>query len=113
MPLKTLDYLGASRLISSYHLACIFEIKVFREHGCIHEITKEHCELTALGLRFRRWGGSEGFRRRRIGETVDFTGDAGEGSIQLCRGEAIKGATDVVSGLKPAQPGSLVEAGAD
>src|SRR6266508_5848981 len=107
MPLKTLDHLGASSLISSYHLAYIFEIQALRELGCVHEITKEHRELTAVGLRFRRWGG------RCIGETVDLTGDAGHGSIQLCRGEAIKGATDVVSGLKPAQPGSLVEAGVD
>src|SRR5215831_13903368 len=111
MPLKTLDYFATNSLITSYHLTCILQIQALRQYGGVHQITQEHCELTATLARqvlTRRYGG-----RRCIGETVDFTGDAGEGSIQLCKGEAIKGATGVVSGLKPAQLGCLVEAGAD
>src|SRR5262245_31370873 len=46
-------------------------------------------------------------------EALDFAGDGGEGSVQLGGGEAIKGPIDVVRGLKPAQPGRLMKAGAD
>ena len=54
MSLKTLDHLSETSLISSDDLAGIFEIEPLREHGSVHQITKEHRDLTALGLRFRR-----------------------------------------------------------
>ena len=51
MSLKALDDLSTGSLIGAYHLAQIFGIELAGERGRLHQVTEQHGELAALGLR--------------------------------------------------------------
>jgi hypothetical protein len=46
-------------LIRPHHLAPVFGVELAGQHGRVHQVTKQHRELAALGLngtRFSGWG---------------------------------------------------------
>ena len=57
MPLKALDDLGTGGLIGAHHLPQIFGIELAGERGRIHQVTEQHGELAAFGLRSGVVGG--------------------------------------------------------
>ena len=56
MPLKAGDHLGAGVLIGPHHLAQVFRVELAGEGGRVHEVTEQHGELAAFGLRCGRGG---------------------------------------------------------
>ena len=59
MPLEAGDHLGADLLIGTDHLTEVFGIKLPGQHRGVHQVTKQHGELAALGVsatQGRRWG---------------------------------------------------------
>ncbi len=54
MPLKAGDHLGAGVLIGPHHLAQVFRVELAGEHRRVHQVTEQHGELAAFGVR-RRW----------------------------------------------------------
>jgi hypothetical protein len=63
MPLEAGDHFGAGGLIGLHHLAQLFRIELAREHGRVHQVTKQHRQLAAFGVRRVRcgdWGGPLG-----------------------------------------------------
>jgi hypothetical protein len=66
MPLIAGGHFGAGGLIGLHHLAPVFRVKLTGEHGGVHQIAEQHCELTAFGVgggRCGPWGCS---RRRQV-----------------------------------------------
>src|SRR5262249_17597437 len=69
----TLDHLSTCRLVGPHHRAPVFRVEPAGEHGGVHQVTEQHCELAALGLgRTRlsswlglvgRWDSRWGFRQ--------------------------------------------------
>ena len=57
MPLKALDDLGTGGLLGTHHLPQIFGIELAGERGRIHQVTEQHGELPAFGLRSDVVGG--------------------------------------------------------
>jgi hypothetical protein len=51
MPLKAGDDLGASLLIGAHHLPEVFGIKLAGQHRRVDEVTEQHGELAAFGVR--------------------------------------------------------------
>ena len=51
MPLKALDDLSTGSLVGAHHLPQIFGIELAGERGRIHQVTEQHGELAAFGLR--------------------------------------------------------------
>ena len=51
MPLEAGDHLGARVLIGPHHLAQVFGVELAGEDGRVHQVTKQHGELAAFGLR--------------------------------------------------------------
>jgi hypothetical protein len=72
MPVKAGNHLGAGVLIGPYDLAQLFRVELAGEHSRVHQVTKQHGELAAFGVRRRRddWGwrdaGRLGCRRSRL-----------------------------------------------
>src|SRR4029453_18119183 len=60
MPLIASDHLGAGLLIGAHYLAQVFGVKLAREGGGVHQITKQHRQLAAFGIGYRRCGGGGG-----------------------------------------------------
>ena len=71
MPLKAGDHLGAGLLIGPHHLAQVFRVELAGERGRVHQVTEQHGELAAFGLRGTRvsWWGS-----RCAGATLAWRG---------------------------------------
>ena len=65
MPLKAGDHLGAGVLIGPHHLAQLFRVELARQARRVHQITEQHGELPAFGLRRRRCGWEGRSRRAR------------------------------------------------
>jgi hypothetical protein len=64
------DHLGAGVLIGPHHLAPVLRIELARQNGGIHQVTKQHGELAAFGLRRMRlssWLGLLGLGDSRWG----------------------------------------------
>ena len=60
MPIKALDHLDTGRLIGQHDLAEVFRVELTGEAGGVCQVTEQHRELAALGLRRPRghaWGG--------------------------------------------------------
>ena len=51
MALKALDDLGAGRLVGPHHLAQVFGVELAGERGRVDQVTEQHRELAAFGLR--------------------------------------------------------------
>ena len=51
MPLIALDDLGTGSLICTDHVPILFRVELAGEYGRVHQITKQHGELAAFGLR--------------------------------------------------------------
>ena len=51
MSLKALDDLSTGSLVGAHHLPQIFGIELAGERGRIHQVTEQHGELAAFGLR--------------------------------------------------------------
>jgi hypothetical protein len=54
MALKAGDHLGTGVLIGPHHLAQLFRVELASEHGRVYQVTKQHGELAALGLKGSR-----------------------------------------------------------
>src|SRR4029450_440443 len=73
MPIIASDYLGAGVLIGPHHLAQLFRVELAGEHGRVHQVTEQHSELAAFGIRRGRddrgWCDPSllGCRRSRLG----------------------------------------------
>ena len=57
MPVKALDDLGTGGLVGAHHLPQIFGIELAGERGRVHQVTEQHGELAAFGLRSGVVGG--------------------------------------------------------
>src|SRR4030095_15553805 len=51
IPLKAGDQLSASLLIGAHHLVQLFRVELAGEDGRVHQVTEQHGELAAFGLR--------------------------------------------------------------
>src|SRR5215831_10749961 len=51
MPLKAGNHLGPGLLIGPHHLAQFFRVELAGEHSRVHQVTKQHSELTPFGFR--------------------------------------------------------------
>ena len=51
MSLKALDDLSTGSLVGTHHLPQVFGIELAGERGRIHQVTEQHGELAAFGLR--------------------------------------------------------------
>ena len=54
VPVKALDHVGTGRLVGAHHLAEVFRVELPGQHGGVHQITKQHRQLSAFGLRHRQ-----------------------------------------------------------
>jgi hypothetical protein len=61
MPLKAGDHLGTDVLIGPHHLTQILRVELTGEHSRLHQVTKQHGELTAFSVgRTCDWSSSGG-----------------------------------------------------
>ena len=63
MPIKALDDLDTGCLISQHNLTQVFRVELTGEAGGVGQVTEQHRELAALGLRRARgaaWRGTLG-----------------------------------------------------
>ena len=56
MALKAGDHLGAGVLIGPHHFAPVFGVELAGQHGRVHQVTEQHRELAAFGIRRMRGG---------------------------------------------------------
>jgi hypothetical protein len=66
IPIKALQHFNTGRLIGQHDLAQVFRVELTGEAGGVGQVTEQHRELAALGL--RRTRGSKG--RRTLGQAV-------------------------------------------
>ena len=64
MPLEAGDHFGAGGLIGLHHLAQLFRVKLAGQCGGVHQVTEQHGELTAFGVRGPRCGWWRGHLHR-------------------------------------------------
>ena len=117
MPLKAGDHLGAGVLIGPHHLAEVFRVELTGEGGRVHQVTEQHRELAAFGVRGsgRRWCrgslGGLGGRRLGRGRGLEGAGEAAGPPVQTSivprRSSTILGTLDAARTL--GRRGSLVE----
>jgi hypothetical protein len=69
MALEAGDHLGARLLIGPDHFAPVFRVELAGEHGGVHQVTEQHRQLAAFGLRRMRggWWGFDGCRSIDLG----------------------------------------------
>ena len=67
VPVIALDHLGAGGLIGPDHVPVVFRVELAGERGGVHQVTEQHGELPAFGVRRARgdWGGL-GLRRSDV-----------------------------------------------
>ena len=81
---KALNDLGTGGLIGAHHLAQVFRIELARQHRRVHQVTEQHGELAAFGVRGRRRGRCG--EARRGGASAVPGGASGWGAGGVVRG---------------------------